>query len=65
MSNYFDNKNNQKFKWDRSDGRVKIIVDHGDHSHSLDISKAKSGDLLEKPNEVLGNAHRASGHDKK
>lgn len=65
MSNYFDNKNNQNYKFDRSGGKVTIVVDHGDHEHRLDISKVKSEDMLNKSNQVLGDAHRMSDHIKK
>lgn len=69
MSNYFDN-NAGKFKWEigSTDGivtSVKVRVDHGDHTHTLDLTKAKLGDLVDAPNRVFGDAHRATSHDKK
>lgn len=67
MSNYFDNNaGNIKWKVDTSSkGSVKILVDHGNHSHTLDLTKVKIGDLKDTPNKVLGDAHRAASHDKK
>ena len=55
MSNYFDNNaGNIKWKVDTSQkGSVKILVDHGSHSHTPDLTKVKIGDLKDTPNKVL------------
>ncbi len=65
MSNYFDNKNNQKNEWKVTDTNAKIVVDHGSHTHSLDLTNATAGQMLNDSNRTLGDAHRAASHDKK
>ena len=63
MTNYFDNNTNAE--WHVTDDKVEIQVEHDDHTHTLDITDVDAHELADNPGQVLGDAHRASGHDKK
>lgn len=65
MSKYFDNKSNEKNEWKVTDTEAVIVVDHGSHTHSLDLTNATAGQMLNDSNRVLGDAHRAASHEKK
>ena len=60
MTDYFDN--NKKWEWKVTDDEAIIEVDHGDHTHQLDLSQIPAEDLNNNPNQYLGDAHRASEH---
>lgn len=60
MTDYFDN--NKKWEWNVDDDEAVIVVDHGDHTHRLDLSQIPADELNENPNKFLGDAHRASDH---
>ena len=63
MSDYFEN--NKKSEWIVTNDTAKIVVDHGDHQHTLDVSQVDIHELAANPGQVLGDAHRASDHEKK
>ena len=65
MSNYFSNKNNQNAEFSVTKDKVTLTVDHGNHTHSLDLTNITAEELLNNPGEALGNAHRNAAHDKK
>ena len=65
MTNYLDNKSNEKWEWKNDGTSSKIIVDHGDHYHELDVTDITLEQMTENTNQVLGDAHRASDHYKK
>ncbi len=62
MTNYFDNN---KCEFKVGDGKVEVVVDHGNHYHVLDISNATLEDMQNSPGTVMGAAHSASPHYKK
>ena len=66
-SNYFDNNTNTKNEYMPVEEKVIIEVDHGDHTHRLDITNLDVHDLndSEKTNEMLGKAHGDSDHYQK
>lgn len=41
MSNYFDNQD--KWSWQISDKEVLVTTDHGDHTHTMDITNVPIG----------------------
>ena len=61
MSNYFDNQS--RWSWTVTDDKIQVETDHGDHMHHVGLEKATLGDLMDKPGQTLGNAHRAVEHD--
>ncbi len=61
MSNYFDNQKN--WSWINSDGKVTVVTNHGDHTHTLDVTSVPIGEMVENGGKVMGDAHRASSHD--
>ena len=61
MSNYFDNQD--KWSWQVSDNKALLTTDHGSHTHTLDVTKASFGDMVDHTGEVMGDAHRAASHD--
>ena len=63
MSNYFDNQS--RWSWTCDGKSVKIETDHGNHTHSVDITKATIGDMYDNTGKTMGDAHRAASHDKK
>ena len=63
MSNYFDNQS--RWSWTVTDNSISVTTDHGDHTHTLDLNKVTFGDMLERSGQVMGDAHRAAGHDYK
>ncbi len=65
MGNYMDNKSNENASWKVDKDKAIYHVDHGNHSHDLDVSKVPIEKMYNQTNQVLGDAHRASGHNKK
>ena len=63
MSNYFDNQKNWAWKVDGE--QVSVFTDHGDHTHTLDLSKTTVGEMMDQPGKALGDAHRQASHDYK
>ena len=63
MSNYFDNQD--KWSWHISDHEVLVTTDHGDHTHTLDVTDVPVGDMADHTGQVMGDAHRAASHDYK
>lgn len=62
MSNYFDNQ--QKWSFNVTPGEsVFVTTDHGDHTHTLDISHVSIGDMEDNTGQVMGDAHREASHD--
>lgn len=61
MSNYFDNQD--KWSWQISDKAVLVNTDHGDHTHTLEITNVPIGEMVDHTGQVMGNAHRAASHD--
>lgn len=63
MSNYFDNQD--RWSWSNDGKSVKVTTDHGDHTHTLDLTKVTIGELSENTGKTMGDAHRGAPHDKK
>ena len=63
MSNYFDNQ--KSWSWTCDGTSVKVETDHGSHTHTVDITHATIGDMYDNLGQIMGDAHRASSHDKK
>lgn len=63
MSNYFDNQS--RWSWTCDGKSVRVETDHGNHTHSVDITNVTIGDMYEKLGKTMGDAHRAASHDKK
>ena len=61
MSNYFDNQD--KWSWQVNDDGVKVFTDHGDHTHTVDVSKVPIGEMADNTGKTMGDAHRAASHD--
>lgn len=61
MSNYFDNQN--KWSWQVSDKEVLVTTDHGNHTHTIDITNVPIGEMADHTGQVMGDAHRAASHD--
>ena len=61
MSNYFDNQD--KWSWQVSDKEVLVTTDHGNHTHTMDITNVPIGELADHTGQVMGDAHRAASHD--
>lgn len=62
MSDYFDNNKKWEWKVDQEEGEAIVEVDHGDHTHKLDLTQIPAEELNENPNQYLGDAHRNSDH---
>ena len=63
MSNYFDNQSS--YSWNVSQDSVLVTTDHGDHTHTLDITNVSIGEIVDNTGKVMGEAHRAASHDYK
>ena len=63
MSNYFDNQD--RWSWTVTDESVLVKTDHGTHTHTLNLTDSKFGDLVENGGKTLGDAHRSVSHDPK
>ena len=63
MSDYMDNNKNSE--WKVTDDKAILRVDHGNHYHDLDLTKATLEDLYNNTGKTFGDAHRASDHYKK
>ena len=61
MANYFDNQ--EKWSWQISDKEVLVTTDHGNHTHTLDVTDVPIGDMVDHTGQVMGDAHRAASHD--
>lgn len=61
MSHYFDNQ--KSWEWHVTDDKAVVITDHGNHTHTLDLTNVSVGDLSENTGKTLGDAHRAATHD--
>ena len=61
MSNYFDNQD--KWSWQISDKEVLVTTDHGDHTHTMDITNVPIGKMVDYTGQVMGDAHRSVPHD--
>ncbi len=61
MSDYLDNQ--EKWSWNITDSEAKIITDHGDHTHTLNVTNVPIGEMVDHTGKVLGDAHRAAPHD--
>lgn len=61
MANYFDNQD--KWSWQISDKEVLVTTDHGDHTHTLEVTQVPIGEMVEETGKVMGDAHRAASHD--
>lgn len=65
MGDYFDNESNANASWNVTGDKVEYVVDHGDHTHSLDLTNVTIGEMYENTNQVMGDAHREASHDYK
>lgn len=61
MANYFDNQD--KWSWQISDKEVLVTTDHGDHTHTMEVTNVPIGEMVENTGQVMGDAHRATSHD--
>ena len=61
MSNYFDNQD--KWSWEIHDGKATVVTNHGNHTHTLDVTDVPVGEMVNNTGQVMGDAHRASSHD--
>ena len=61
MSNYFDNQD--KWSWQVDDDGVHVTTDHGDHTHTLDLTNVPIGEMTDNTGQVMWDAHRAASHD--
>lgn len=61
MANYFDNQD--KWSWQISDKEVLVTTDHGDHTHTMEVTNVPIGEMVENTGQVMGDAHRAASHD--
>ena len=61
MSNYFDNQTS--WEWHVSDNSAEVFTDHGNHTHTLNLSGISISQLANDTGRIMGNAHRASTHD--
>lgn len=61
MSNYFDNQTS--WEWHVSDNNTEVFTDHGNHTHTLNLSGISISQLASDTGRIMGNAHRASTHD--
>ena len=61
MANYFDNQSN--WSWDVSEKNVLVTTNHGDHTHTLNVTNVPIGDMVDNTGQVMGDAHRAASHD--
>lgn len=58
MSNYFDNQ--EKYSWNVSTDGALVITDHGDHTHTLDITDISIGELVNNTGQVMGRGTQSS-----
>lgn len=63
MSNYFDNQS--QWSWRISEEGVFVTTDHGNHTHTLEVTNISIGEMANQTGEVMGKAHRAAPHDYK
>lgn len=63
MSHYLDNQ--RSWEWHVTDDKAVVVTDHGNHTHTLDLTNVSIGDLSENTGKTLGDAHRAAAHDYK
>lgn len=61
MSNYFDNQS--KWSWDISEKGVFVTTDHGNHTHTLEVTNVPVEEMVDNTGKVMGEAHRAASHD--
>ena len=61
MANYFDNQD--KWSWQVSDKEVLVTTDHGNHTHTLEVTNVPIGEMVDNTGQVMGDAHRAASHD--
>lgn len=61
MSNYFDNQ--PKWSWQVSDNKVLVTTDHGNHTHTMEVTNVPIGEMVEHTGQVMGDAHRSVPHD--
>lgn len=61
MSNYFDNQD--KWSWQISDKEVLVTTDHGNHTHTMEITNVPIGEMVDHTGQVMGDAHRSVPHD--
>lgn len=61
MNNYFDNQTS--WEWHVSDNNTEVFTDHGNHTHTLNLSGISISQLASDTGRIMGNAHRASTHD--
>lgn len=52
MSNYFDNQD--KWSWQVDDDGVHVTTDHGDHTHTLDVTNVPIGEMTDNTGQVNG-----------
>lgn len=62
MGDYLDNNSNDDWEWKVGDGKAIIEVDHGDHTHKLDLTDVTIDEISENTNQTLGDCHRKSDH---
>ena len=63
MANYFDNQ--EKWSWKISENEVLVTTDHGNHTHTLEVTNVPIGEMADNTGQVMGDAHRAASHDYK
>ena len=63
MANYYDNQS--KWSWHVTEDKALLTTDHGDHTHTLDLTNVTVGDMADNTGKVMGDAHRAASHDAK
>lgn len=63
MANYFDNQ--EKWSWKISENEVLVTTDHGNHTHTLEVTNVPIGEMVDNTGQVMGDAHRAASHDYK
>jgi hypothetical protein len=61
MSNYFDNQ--EKWSWQISEKGVYVTTDHGDHTHTLQVTDVPVCEMNDNTGQVMGDAHRFASHD--
>ena len=61
MSNYFDNQD--KWSWQINNKTVEVTTDHGDHTHTLNLTNVPIGEMVDHTGQVMGDAHRSVSHD--
>ena len=63
MSNYFDNQKN--WSWIVNDEGAKVFTDHGNHTHTVDVTKIPIGEMANNTGKAMGDTHRITPHDYK